>query len=300
MIFDDTTWTSFRYYRSAYRNYLRVIWWIKLRRFPIQAVLRDGRTLVLQDHIEALHAAMFEATGWPYDDRTKSVTVKPADGSRKLELVGANLSGTPVEVFHDLEYAALDVAGRTVIDVGASIGDSTIYFARRGALKTIGLEPYPIPFEAACQNVARSGLEGRIELRRALCGPKEGTAMVSSSARATDNTSAITDHGDLATPVVTLDHLASQLSVQGGILKLDCEGGEYEILQSTPTEALARFDQLVVEYHDGVKGLADRLALAGFSIKMFHVRKVRGHEVGLILAENRHPTRGELSPVRLE
>ncbi|MGC9136980.1 MAG: hypothetical protein ACP5H6_09045, partial [Caldivirga sp.] len=38
-----------------------------------------------------------------------------------------------VEVFVDKEWGFLSVNGRTVIDVSAFVGDSSIYFALRGA-----------------------------------------------------------------------------------------------------------------------------------------------------------------------
>jgi len=38
------------------------------------------------------------------------------------------------------------------------------------------------------------------------------------------------------------------------LLKIDCEGGEYEILESTPAEVLSRIRNIVFEYRqiDGV------------------------------------------------
>ncbi len=49
------------------------------------------------------------------------------------------------DVFDCGEYGVLDVSGKVVIDVGASIGDSAIYFALKGARKVIAIEPHLVP-----------------------------------------------------------------------------------------------------------------------------------------------------------
>ena len=50
---------------------------------------------------------------------------------------------TILEVFNYGEYGQLDVRNKVVIDVGASIGDSAIHFALKGAKKVIAIEPHP-------------------------------------------------------------------------------------------------------------------------------------------------------------
>jgi FkbM family methyltransferase len=44
-------------------------------------------------------------------------------------------------------YEDLNVRGRVVVDVGAYIGDSAIYFALRGARKVVAVEPHPGAYE---------------------------------------------------------------------------------------------------------------------------------------------------------
>jgi len=55
------------------------------------------------------------------------------------------LRGTVLEVFDYGEYESLDVVGRVVVDAGAYIGDSAIYFALRGAKRVIAVELTPTP-----------------------------------------------------------------------------------------------------------------------------------------------------------
>ncbi len=73
-------------------------------------------------------------------------------------------SGFLYEVFIQEDYKFLRINDMIVIDVGANIGDSAIYFALNGAKKIIALEPHTYPFSFALRNVKENNLEGKIEL----------------------------------------------------------------------------------------------------------------------------------------
>ena len=57
------------------------------------------------------------------------------------------------------------------------------------------------------------------------------------------------------------------------LLKLDCEGEEYEIIDSLPSEYLNKIQNIVMEYHSAdtkpelVKNLIQKIKNAGFKIK---------------------------------
>jgi len=56
------------------------------------------------------------------------------------------------EIFLDNAYQ-YDVAGKNVVDIGMNIGDSAIYFAKKGAKRVIGLEPDKESFDLAVKNI---------------------------------------------------------------------------------------------------------------------------------------------------
>lgn len=53
------------------------------------------------------------------------------------------------------EYGALEVANAVVIDIGANIGDSAIYFADKGAAHVYAFEPFPETYATAVRIVRR-------------------------------------------------------------------------------------------------------------------------------------------------
>jgi tRNA G37 N-methylase Trm5 len=67
-----------------------------------------------------------------------------------------------IEIFHYGEYEPLGVEGRVVVDIGAFVGDSTIYFALKGARKVIVIEPHPGAYAEMLDNIKLNNLEGMI------------------------------------------------------------------------------------------------------------------------------------------
>ncbi len=52
---------------------------------------------------------------------------------------------------------------------------------------------------------------------------------------------------------ISLEELFKQFSISKcDYLKMDCEGGEYDILFSASHETLARIDRICMEIHDGM------------------------------------------------
>jgi FkbM family methyltransferase len=92
--------------------------------------------------------------GWVYDE-ANGFWIK---GNLKFK----HLRGAIFEVFDYGEYEPLDVKGRIVIDAGAFIGDSAIYFALKGAKKVIAIEPYPSAHAEMLENIKLNSLEGLI------------------------------------------------------------------------------------------------------------------------------------------
>jgi predicted RNA methylase len=64
-------------------------------------------------------------------------------------LNGGTRNGDIRNIFVNNIYEHLPVEGRSVVDIGANIADSCIYFALHGANNVIGLEPFPRNYELA-------------------------------------------------------------------------------------------------------------------------------------------------------
>ncbi|NJM41259.1 MAG: FkbM family methyltransferase [Anaerolineae bacterium] len=71
---------------------------------------------------------------------------------------------------------------------------------------------------------------------------------------------------------IALDDLLAQTGGHCDFLKMDCEGGEFEILLNASCETLRNFSHICMEYHDGFtpyshQDLAKHLAGCGFEVR---------------------------------
>jgi hypothetical protein len=166
--------------------------------------------------------------------------VKTADGIsfivKKDEDVG-NIG----EVFVDNIYGKLlgDVNGRIVIDVGASMGDTSIYFATRGAKEVYAFEPDIEEFELATENIALNKID-KIKIYNDGIGPNR----------------------------VSLGQLLEQLPYPV-LLKIDCEGCEFEAIESLSAQSFEKLERLVIEYHGTPHQIQEKLSQFGFKVKVF-------------------------------
>jgi len=165
------------------------------------------------------------------------------------------------------EYRMLDFKGKEVVDIGANIGDTAVYFALNGARHVYSIEPYPYSFEIATKNIKANGLAGRVTLLNECCGAKSGEIKVDEKFQNDERSPMIRFSSGKKIPVVTLEQIARKYKLKGAVLKIDCEGDEYGLILGAKRETLRKFDQILIEYHYGFRNLAKKLRDAGFSVK---------------------------------
>lgn len=145
--------------------------------------------------------------------------------------------------------------GDVVIDVGANIGVFALYAATRApGVRVLAYEPFPGNVKWLRRNVERSGLTN-VEVRERAVGGRTGARVLHVSddwimhSLSGDGAAA---PGGLEVECVSFDDLMRGEGVgRCDLLKLDCEGSEYEILEGCAPETLARVRRIVGEYHEG-------------------------------------------------
>jgi FkbM family methyltransferase len=164
-----------------------------------------------------------------------------------------------------------------VIDIGGFIGDFSLYAVKRlNARRVIVCEPSPRNWALLLKNIANNGYEDRIEpVNKAVTdggstmmnidAPDQYQCMVSAYYPSEQPLSAV--------PGISLGELLRDHAVESvDLLKIDCEGGEYAILESSPADVLSRIRNIVFEYHqiDGVwaklESVKQRLRREGYAL----------------------------------
>jgi FkbM family methyltransferase len=256
-------------YRRAYQNYWAVTFArVGVRKFPLQGRLRSGQSVSLtKNRIAQLYASdRIE----PHPE-TDSVTVRV--GERSLNLATGWTNGDIHGVFVEDVYRWLPVEGKDVLDVGASIGDSPLYFAARGARRVIAMEPWPSTFEILQRNIRDNHFEETVLPKNAALGGGRGEITLDDRFESAQHAQIRSFASGTAVPTVPLADIVREYDLNEAALKLDCEGGEYDAILGSPPEVLRKFTHIQMEYHYGYRNLEAALRAAGFDVH--HTRPFR-------------------------
>jgi FkbM family methyltransferase len=149
---------------------------------------------------------------------------------------------------HNLEKISPDEE-KWVIDIGANIGDTTIYFASKG-YNVISFEPVKKLFEIAKENInLNKELKERVKLVQKAVGSKNGKMKIflaDDSDLSGGSSSLInTDEFEIV-DVISMEKLLKQYNISSYILKIDCEGCEADFILNTD---LSQCEKIIFEYH---------------------------------------------------
>ena len=172
-----------------------------------------------------------------------------------------------IEVFQKQCYRYIKPVGR-VIDVGAFIGDTAVYFASKGAKEVIAFEP-SIMHEYAVVNARLNGFEKIVETRKMAVGIKRGTIQLNFNRNWPGMSSTVNRNKTSSIQTVPIISIAEVVQEYGkiGLLKMDCEGGEYEIFPHLENSgSLKNIQNIMLEVHGSDKIIKLILARNNFRI----------------------------------
>jgi len=212
---------------------------------------------------------------WIVDSRTSDPTAWRMDlGSGVLTTPsGVRFDANTIDAvvlsetfLYDIHFQGFDHSSRTVLDVGANIGDTALYYANKGA-RVLAFEPDPSNFAALTRNIALNpSLASRIRIFREAVGI-DGTVVFKAGLR---GGSGIYARGGDPIPVHSVS-LKTILEREGIVapflLKSDSKGAEFQFVCQPE---IGEFERLAIEYsadllHKDVADLLTPLRAAGFS-----------------------------------
>lgn len=161
-----------------------------------------------------------------------------------------------------------------VVDVGAHVGTFTLRAAREAPMGHVySFEPTTENSRLLTENVKLNGADN-VTVIRAAMGGKPGRATISLDPQSNAMHSLYAAQGSSGheeVDVVTLDGFMADRDLRRiDLLKLDCEGAEYEILLGADPQTLSRIRSIALEYHDvagapPISRLEDHLRSQGFT-----------------------------------
>ena len=167
--------------------------------------------------------------------------------------------------------------GWTIIDIGAALGDYSVWAADQTPHgRLIAVEPYPPSVTLLRANLQANHIKNVDVFAGAVASRSGITRLAVDEGRVVQNSTANSAVSDRAISVetISLDELLTRFGIEHcDYLKMDCEGGEYEILFTAAAKTLKRFDRICMEVHDGMTEhnrdeMAAFLERAGYTVRV--------------------------------
>jgi FkbM family methyltransferase len=182
---------------------------------------------------------------------------------------------------YDIHFLGFDLTDWLIVDIGAYIGDTPLYYAKRGAL-VVAVEPLPSNYEVMLWNLElNSDLKHRVVPVNAAISGRDGFVEFSYSTPM-DGSASIYGGGRFKVRVrsMRLSTLIREITGMGldlgkfrvRVLKMDCKGCEYDVINEV--DVMRLFDIVKIEYSGYLRGktyheLKSTLEKLGFTCRVW-------------------------------
>ena len=208
--------------------------------------------------------------------RNRPAEYRLRNGFRLIDDRGT-LAGTIAVIFVRREYGRMQDY-RTIVDIGANMGGFAVYAAQTCPnSKIYCFEPEERNFVILMQNIAINSLEARVHASQCAVASSTGYRAMGIGSSPT-NSLVMKDTCEKRQTVrcTTLREIFEQQKLETvDLLKMNCEGAEYEILEGCTRADFERMPRIRLEYHNlgsmnqNGKYLAKYLKGQGYQIEHF-------------------------------
>ncbi len=156
-----------------------------------------------------------------------------------------------------------------IVDIGANVGYSVSYFAKRYTEAQIeAFEPHPVHVELLRRTLDLNRITERVMVHPVAAGTIQGKAWLDDRGGGSQLS---TDQSNGMFPITVVDFLDAMEGRKIDLLKIDCEGGEYQLIMDSRFPTLS-VNRIVMEWHstkanpNAGQELCERLRSLGWEI----------------------------------
>jgi FkbM family methyltransferase len=178
------------------------------------------------------------------------------------------------EQFIEEQYDYLQPKGKVIVDIGANVGDTALYFMSKGAKKVYAIEPNPYFYELAKKNLKESAAGQIVQIENAGAGGEHKSAKaLQMLGEFKDMAGGYSKRKDIQ--ILTLPEIVKRFKINRAVMKIDCEGCEYWLIMNAPINVLKRFDRIVIAHHFNYVPMEKKLQKAGFKVRHTPTQSVK-------------------------
>ena len=249
----------------------RTIFGIKIITKPYELILNDKLDRILHDYDNLI-----------WGDRLNNILTKKYLNENYIYTVNIDnnlfhfqdsiLSESVNMIAHELNNNEYDFnidfkEGDIVIDIGANVGMVSILLAKKFPfLKIYSFEPLKENYDNFIKNIELNNIPKGVIIAENKAVTKDGrliTMSINSANKGGSSTTDVISINSIMTKEnsqvesITLEEIFKKYNINKlKLLKIDCEGSEYEILYNTDTNLLKNIENLRGEFHEN-KNLTD-------------------------------------------
>lgn len=200
--------------------------------------------------------------------------IKYTDAKKELAWLKEKHGGMYKEVIGSDSYNLIQsdrVRGKNVLDIGANVGTFSLLASALGAKRVVSIEPVSTTFEQLNENIDRSGFKNIIPIRALVTEESGEYKTISMKTDSGHNSMYLVDGDSEEVMTVTLKNLLDTFEAGDVVLKLDCEGAEYDIIMNATKEDMDRVSAIFMELHmdlhpkyKGMEIIIEKLTEFGF------------------------------------
>lgn len=178
----------------------------------------------------------------------------------------------------DYEYYGTELqAGWTIVDIGGGLGDFTLYAAQIPNSRVHVYEPFPESLTLLRENLKHNQVHN-VQVYAEAVGASQGELHLTTTTGVAVRHSTAQDNqqADLTVTSIPLSEVIARTDAKRiDFLKMDCEGGEYDILLHADDDSLHAISHICMEYHDDLTShthhdLVAFLSEKGYYVKTYH------------------------------
>jgi len=159
------------------------------------------------------------------------------------------LYSSTYDVFIREDYKFLNVKDKNILDIGAFVGDSSIYFILKGAKKVYAIEPHPDAYKEMIENIKLNNMENKIiPINMGINYEKDYITINTKDVVHVAFSLFNSNNNGIKIPAGKLSDIIEKYNIDAQVLKMDCEGCEYDIILKD-YDTIKEFDEIEFEYH---------------------------------------------------